>query len=334
VKTRPDWALAGRVQNASASRMSNKNQNMLHRRAMSLVEGLQESWISQDLLEDRWEPTKVDSGLVDRLNDSLSSSPLEIDDDDIMNSLGTSVRSKDVSNETWLSTCVVRVRDQIRPQGDCPNDDSADQRLLNVITSLPFVGVGLHMRRTLSSKEGKAYANSMLMVGAAATLYHATHGRLRKMCRKLDYYSISYASGRMVRAIWPESKVLNRVVRGGWLLIPFRPFILSTSYAIAMQLEFIKQGVNDKRLRRHLIGHGATAVAGACAFSFEEVLADAWGFKHMHSLWHCLSAYGVYTVGKLIEHKEFKTYIGSPPSRVHDSALSLVDMSGSPKSVN
>ena len=326
--------LAGRAQNASAPRMSNKNQSLLHRRAIYLVKGLQESWISQDLLEDKWEATNVDSDLVDRLNESLSTSHLEIDGDDMVPTLGNSVISKALSDETWLSACVVRVRDQIRPQGDCPNDDSADQRLLNVITSLPFVGVGLHMRKMLSSKEGKAYANSMLMVGAAATLYHATHGRLRKMCRKLDYYSISYASGRMVGAIWPESKVLNRVVKGGWFLIPFRPFILSTSYAIAMQIEFIKQGVNDKRLRRHLIGHGATAVAGACAFSFEEVLADAWGFKHMHSLWHCLSAYGVYTVGKLIEHKEFKTYIGLPPSRVHDSALSLVDLSGSPKSVN
>lgn len=219
-----------------------------------------------------------------------------------------------------LKKWAVHVRDHIQPQGDVGNDDSLDQRVLNVVTSLPFLGLGAYMMSRHKSPEGRAYGKSMLLVGASATGYHATWGALRRLCRKMDYYSISFASAKMVRAIWPESKALKRAVGCSWLCVPFKPFLISTGYALAMQREFFKLGMKDESLRPHLIGHAITAGAGALAFTFEESLGDI-GFKHTHSLWHCLSAYGVYTTSKLIEYKEHMRV-----RRVHDSALSLVDL--------
>jgi len=198
------------------------------------------------------------------------------------------------------------------------------QRVLNVVTSLPFFAVGIIMRRRLSSPEGKAYGNSMIAVGAAATMYHATSGSLRTLARKFDYYAIAHASGKMARAIWPQSTTVKNLEKASWLVTPFKPFFVSTGYALAMQAEFLRLGTKDDSLKPHLFGHGITAAAGIFAFSMEEILDEHIGFKHMHSLWHCLSAYGVYTVGKLVEYKE-ESRFGSY-QRIHDSALSLVDL--------
>lgn len=284
----------------------------IHRRAFSLVDTL---FGGTDVKQ---------HGLTEQINKTSESISYHEDGFDFNQDAPSSLSSESSSSShadesVRLKNWVVHVRDHIQPQGDVGNDDSLDQRILNVITSLPFLGLGAYMVRRHSSPEGRAYGKSMLLVGASATGYHATWGGLRRLCRKMDYYSISFASAKMVRAIWPESKVLKRAVGYSWLAVPFKPFLISTAYALAMQREFFKLGMKDDSLKPHLIGHAITAGAGALAFTFEESLSDA-GFKHTHSLWHCLSAYGVYTTSKLIEHKERMRV-----RRVHDSALSLVD---------
>lgn len=283
----------------------------IHRRASSLVDTL---FGGADVKH---------HGLTERINSNSESMSycedgFDFNRDGSSTSLSSERSYADESVE-GLKNWIVHVRDHIQPQGDVGNDDSLDQRILNVVTSLPFLGLGAYMVRRHTSPEGRAYGKSMLLVGASATGYHATWGALRRLCRKMDYYSISFASAKMVRAIWPESKALRRAVGCSWLAVPFKPFLISTGYALAMQREFFKLGIQDDSLKPHLIGHAITAGAGALAFTLEESLSDA-GFKHTHSLWHCLSAYGVYTTSKLIEHKEHMRV-----RRVHDSALSLVD---------
>lgn len=253
--------------------------------------------------------------LVEQLNkefdDAVEESDLEFDSMEVLPHLSPN------DTDQRLNKWIVRVRDQIRPQGDAGNDDSWDQRALNVITSLPFLFLGAHMLQVHTTPQAKMYAKSMIGVGVSATLYHASQGSFRRLTRKLDYYTISFAAARMIRSLWPENDSLKHVLRSSMMAVPFKPFLLSTACTLAMQAEFVHQGIKHESVRPHLLGHGIASATGACAFALEDILADA-GFKHTHSLWHCLSAYSVYTTSKLIKHKE--DYMRR---RIHDSAMSL-----------
>lgn len=306
-------------------RVRTQSNNQQHRGSLKIIDAIHDSWVRQDAIlaredgdcSDRplssteYSPSTSHQKFVDRLNTTNTSH--EVNDE-----------SASLSLHDKIIAAGVCIRDRIQPQGDCPNDDSVGQRVLNVVTSLPFFAVGMIMKRRLSSPEGKAYGNSMLLVGAAATMYHATSGRLRTLARKFDYYAIAHASGKMTRALWPHSKTVKYIENASWFATPFKPFFVSTAYALAMQTEFLRLGTKDDSLKPHLFGHGITAAAGIFAFSMEEALDEHAGFKHMHSLWHCLSAYGVYTVGKLIEYKEASRF--GAHQHIHDSALSLVDL--------
>lgn len=59
-----------------------------------------------------------------------------------------------------LKLWMVCVRDQIQPQGDSHNDDSLDQRVLNVVTSLPFLALGGYMMRCVLSRDNVPSVNS------------------------------------------------------------------------------------------------------------------------------------------------------------------------------
>jgi len=254
--------------------------------------------------------------LVEQLNqefdDAVEESDLESDNMELLLPQ-ESTNATDQSLNQWI----VRIRDQIKPQGDASNDDSWDQRALNVVTSLPFLFLGAHMLQVHASPQGKMYAKSMIGVGVSATLYHASQGSFRRLTRKLDYYTISFAASRMIRSLWPENNSLKHILRSSMVAVPFKPFLLSTACTLAMQAEFVHQGMKYEAVRPHLLGHGLASAAGACAFALEDTLADA-GFKHTHSLWHCLSAYSVYTTSRLIKHKE-----DHMRRRIHDSAMSL-----------
>lgn len=185
--------------------------------------------------------------------------------------------------------------------------------------------VGDVYRSKHKTKEGKSYGKSMMGVGVGAILYHASAGQARRICRKIDYYTISLATGRMVRALWPESKALKKVVRASLVTIPFKPFVLSTAYTVAMQAEFIRKGLQDDSLKPYMYSHVGAAALGGCAFAMEDQLCSS-SFKHMHAVWHMLCAYGVYTTSKLVQHREKLQYENIS---VHDSASSLVDLNQS-----
>ena len=57
--------------------------------------------------------------------------------------------------------------------------------------------------RQRRTPEGRQFGASLVSVGVAATLYHATRGRLRSAMRKLDYWTISLCTSQMVRALHP-----------------------------------------------------------------------------------------------------------------------------------
>lgn len=88
--------------------------------------------------------------------------------------------------------------------------------------------------RVRCSREGKGYGISLVLVGAAATAYHAASGRLRRHLRKLDYWTISLASTRLLDALAPAGCRRPMLQAGSWALTPFRPTAVSTlNFALA-----------------------------------------------------------------------------------------------------
>lgn len=243
-----------------------------------------------------------------------------------------------------LPKVATSVGNLMQPKGICQTDRTRRQKIVNVVTSLPFFGLGGYMLHRHRTKEGREFALSMIAVGAAATLYHASSGKVRSVLRKADYWTISMASTCMLRALFPQHPRWIQVA--SFTAIPFRPFAMSTAYTLAMQAEFARQAMAHKRMRPHFCRHAVAASAGIIAFAFEEALAER-GFEHSHAVWHCLAAAGVASTGALVEHKErmhssdrlsklrnrrvYDTSLESPRSQgsIHDSVTSLNTLASS-----
>ena len=215
------------------------------------------------------------------------------------------------------------VGSMMQPQGDTCNDDGIDQRIFNLLTSAPFFVLGAHMLRKYETPEAREYGYSMLAVGAAATLYHATSGRLRRLCRKLDYWTIAASSTSMSKAIFQQKPWLHRSLNLSLLAIPFKPFVISTAHTLVMQGEFARQAIRDPSMRPHFARHSVAAAASGLAFAVEDILAEK-GFGHVHGLWHLLAAAGVATTGALVEHKEKLRLAGDSSSSSSGSGESQI----------
>jgi hypothetical protein len=102
------------------------------------------------------------------------------------------------ADRPWFPRLAAAVGSVLQPQGDTHNDNDPTQRLLNVLTSLPFLAVGANELRKRRTPEGRTHAMSLLAVGTVATAYHASSGESRLLWRKLDYWTIGVSSALMV----------------------------------------------------------------------------------------------------------------------------------------
>uniref|UniRef100_A0A804JXQ4 Uncharacterized protein n=1 Tax=Musa acuminata subsp. malaccensis TaxID=214687 RepID=A0A804JXQ4_MUSAM len=68
-------------------------------------------------------------------------------------------------------------------------DRNITESVANVLTSLPFVVLGLQVPR--KNINTALYANSLIGVGIASSLYHSSRGVLRKYLRWADYTMIA-----------------------------------------------------------------------------------------------------------------------------------------------
>lgn len=189
------------------------------------------------------------NGTAARLNDQLHSiqpqSKLGLG---AANGEGAACSGAAISGEAGLRSRLqgyaLRVGGMMQPSGEALGDATWAERTSNVLTSLPFLAIGVHMHRCVGwpgafrepsvlpvnnssacpigtaagalpltvycklfvpcrqrlTPEGRHHALSMVAVGAAATLYHASSGRARRFTRKLDYWTIAYTSSAMVSA--------------------------------------------------------------------------------------------------------------------------------------
>ncbi|GFR41466.1 hypothetical protein Agub_g2155, partial [Astrephomene gubernaculifera] len=124
---------------------------------------------------------------------------------------------------------------QLRPVGPGGNDRTVSERLLNVATCGMFFQAGGKIVRLCSSLAARRFGWAFIAVGAIATLYHGSVGRLRPLARKVDYYSIALAS-LLLRAavVGPAPRWLGGVMLAA---TPFRPTLVSGCNFMAVEEE-------------------------------------------------------------------------------------------------
>jgi len=191
----------------------------------------------------------------------------------------------------------------VRPQGPgvcC--DKNGLERVLNVITSLPFMAVGLATMRRRRTPEGKIYGASIVGVGMASMTFHAAKGRFRSFSRKLDYWTIAVSSALMSRALFPN---LSPLVWGLSLgLTPFQPFATSSANTVAMEYEFLRRASQNPSLKPVQQLHAVTSAGGMGLFCLGDTRPDV---PCTHCLWHCAAALSCATTNGLLADVEERT---------------------------
>uniref|UniRef100_A0A0D3CZQ8 Uncharacterized protein n=1 Tax=Brassica oleracea var. oleracea TaxID=109376 RepID=A0A0D3CZQ8_BRAOL len=108
----------------------------------------------------------------------------------------------------------------------CVNTLTGDQSLLetaaNVIISLPFIFLGMQTPR--KNLNMKVYANSLIGVGIASSLYHSSREKLRKYLRWADYTMIASATVCLSRALREENPKF--LMAASALALPFQPLLV------------------------------------------------------------------------------------------------------------
>lgn len=188
----------------------------------------------------------------------------------------------------------------LSPTGPGGCDHNPLERCCNCATSVPFMMVGVHAIKNRRTTEGKVWGASMVGVGMASTMFHASSGAWREWGRRMDYWSIAASSSLLLRAVYPKTP--TSVTIASMAMIPFKPFLVSSFNSAAMELKFLHRArKNPKRLGKAQMLHASTCLLGLSAFALEDYCPQ---LPLLHSAWHCLSAAGVSVVNNLLDDVE------------------------------
>ncbi|KAI4330435.1 hypothetical protein MLD38_028725 [Melastoma candidum] len=107
------------------------------------------------------------------------------------------------------------------------------ERVANVMTSLPFIALGINApRKNLNTT---LYANSLVGVGVASAMYHCSRGKLRRYLRWVDYTMIATTTTCLSRAIRNENSKL--LMAASALILPVQPLMVSAVHAGMMEVK-------------------------------------------------------------------------------------------------
>ncbi|KAG9443623.1 hypothetical protein H6P81_014963 [Aristolochia fimbriata] len=173
-------------------------------------------------------------------------------------------------------------------------DHSFAETIANVLTSLPFIALGIQApRKTLNSA---IYANSLIGVGVASSLYHISRGEVRKYLRWADYTMIATTTVCLSRALRNENPKLLLVASA--LVLPFQPLMVSVVHTGLMEVAFAKRAVRKPELRMAHNWHKMSSLLGGALFIADDVFPET---PYIHAAWHLAAAVGVGTCNKLLE---------------------------------
>ncbi|KAI3696271.1 hypothetical protein L1987_79283 [Smallanthus sonchifolius] len=183
----------------------------------------------------------------------------------------------------------------LRPIHCCLHGDRhLGERIANVLTSIPFIAVGIQApRKNLNSK---LYANSLIGVGIASSLYHSSKGRLRKYLRWADYTMIATATVCLSRALRDENPKL--LMAASALCLPIQPLMVSIVHTGMMEVAFARRAVKDPELKPVHNVHKLSALLGGAFFVADDLFPET---PYLHAGWHLAAAIGVSACNKLLE---------------------------------
>ncbi|XVE74690.1 hypothetical protein DITRI_Ditri12bG0037600 [Diplodiscus trichospermus] len=183
----------------------------------------------------------------------------------------------------------------LRPVGCCmQGDQNLLETVANVLTSLPFIAIGIQApRKNLNTK---LYANSLVGVGVASTLYHSSRGKLRRYLRWADYTMIATATVCLSRALRNENPKL--LMAASALLLPVQPLMVSAVHTGMMEVAFAKRALKDPELRMAQNVHKMSSLLGGALFIADDVFPST---PFLHAAWHLAAAIGFSTCNKLLE---------------------------------
>lgn len=186
----------------------------------------------------------------------------------------------------------------LRPIRCCVNGDkTVAETVVNVLTSIPFIVLGLNAPR--KNLNCKLYANSLIGVGIASSLYHSSRGRFRKYLRWADYTMIATATVCLSRAIRSENPKLLMAVSA--LCLPIQPLMVSVVHTGMMEVAFAKKAVENPELRMTHTMHKMSSLLGGALFIADDVFPET---PFLHAGWHLAAAMGVGTCNKLLESSD------------------------------
>jgi hypothetical protein len=147
------------------------------------------------------------------------------------------------------------------------------------------------------------FGAAFIGTGVIAALYHATTGRVRRVFRKLDYYSIAYTSCVLRAATGARAPA--PLAAAAALLTPLKPTLVTGANLAAIEARFLASALARPALRGAFGAHMGVALAGIACFALEDVLVLDLGLPPVfHSLWHTLSALALGLIGPLLAHME------------------------------
>ncbi|RCV11631.1 hypothetical protein SEVIR_2G210400v4 [Setaria viridis] len=173
-------------------------------------------------------------------------------------------------------------------------DKHAGETIANVVTSLPFIVLGLQTpRKNLNTA---IYANSLVGVGIASSLYHSSKGEIRKFLRWADYTMIATTTLCLTRALRNENPRL--LMAASALLLPFQPLLVSAVHTGLMEVSFAKRASIEPELRMAHNLHKMSSLLGGVLFIADDCFPET---PYMHAAWHLAAAIGIGTCNKLLE---------------------------------
>ncbi|CAL9196927.1 unnamed protein product [Musa hybrid cultivar] len=173
-------------------------------------------------------------------------------------------------------------------------DRNITESVANVLTSLPFVVLGLQVPR--KNINTSLYANSLIGVGIASSLYHSSRGVLRKYLRWADYTMIAATTLCLSRSLRNENPKL--LMAASTLLLPIQPLMVSAVHTGLMEATFAKQALTRPNLRMAHNLHKMSSLLGAALFIADDCFPQT---PYLHAAWHLAAAVGVGTCNKLLE---------------------------------
>ncbi|KAI8538900.1 hypothetical protein RHMOL_Rhmol09G0139400 [Rhododendron molle] len=154
----------------------------------------------------------------------------------------------------------------LRPIQCCESGDRhLGERIANVITSLPFIALGIKTPRQDTALVGNIDA--------------------KKLCSTVF----------LSRALRNENPKL--LMAASALILPVQPLMVSALHTGMMEVVFAKRALEDPELRTAHNVHKMSSVLGGALFIADDVFPDT---PFLHAAWHLAAAVGVGTCNKLL----------------------------------